>query len=189
METTSPSLLERVRQPADQAAWSRFVQLYTPLLYAWTQRLGLQPADAGDLVQDVFARLLERLPAFQYDQQGSFRAWLKTMLLNQWRDRCRRQARAPQPAGDAGLSGVADPAADAAFLHEAEYRQRLVGRALQILQVDFQPETWQAFWETEVAGRPVSDVARDTGLSPNAVYLARSRVLRRLREELAGLLE
>ena len=188
MDSTSPSLLERVRNLGDEQAWRRFVDLYTPLLYEWTRRIGLQAGDAADLVQDVFTVLLEKLPTFQYDPQKSFRAWLKTVLLNLWRDRCRRQAVGPRPAGDAGLSGVAD-SADPDFFDEAEYRKYIVNRALKLMQAEFQPATWKAFWESEVAGRPVAEVAAELGLTPNAVYLARSRVLRRLREELDGLLE
>ena len=79
MNTTSFSLLERLRQPSDSAAWDRFVELYTPLLFYWGRRAGLQSADAADLVQDVFEVLLRKLPEFQYDRQKSFRSWLRTV--------------------------------------------------------------------------------------------------------------
>ena len=79
MNTTSFSLLERLRQPSDSAAWDRFVELYTPLLFYWGRRAGLQSADAADLVQDVFEVLLHKLPEFQYDRQKSFRSWLRTV--------------------------------------------------------------------------------------------------------------
>src|SRR5207249_3220077 len=86
------SLLERLRQPAGRAAWDRFVELYTPMLYAWTRRLGLQPPDAADIVQDVFTILVQKLPGFQYDPHKSFHAWLKTVLMNRWKDKLRRPA-------------------------------------------------------------------------------------------------
>src|SRR5437879_1117603 len=91
MNTTPASLLERVRQIADQDAWQRFVKLYTPLLYFWARRLGLQDQDAGDLVQDVLANLVRKMPEFNYDRDRSFRNWLKTLVLNQWRNNARRQ--------------------------------------------------------------------------------------------------
>src|SRR5262245_38967164 len=86
MLTTSVRLLERVRDANDQAAWARFASLYAPLMYRWAIGLGLQPADASDLVQDVFVQLLRVLPEFNYDPGGSFRAWLRTLLVNRWRD-------------------------------------------------------------------------------------------------------
>ncbi len=78
MHTTSVSLLQRLRQPAESEAWQRFVGLYTPLLFAWVRRLGLDENDAADIVQDIFVVLLRKLPEFRYDQNQSFRAWLHT---------------------------------------------------------------------------------------------------------------
>jgi RNA polymerase sigma-70 factor (ECF subfamily) len=87
---TPASLLERLRQPAQEQAWARFVQLYTPLLFAWARRLGLRDADAADLVQDVLVLLVRKLPEYTYDRNRSFRAWLRTVTLNCWRNRGRR---------------------------------------------------------------------------------------------------
>jgi RNA polymerase sigma-70 factor (ECF subfamily) len=95
MDTTDISLLERLKLPVDQKAWARFVDLYTPLIYSWARRAGLQESDAADLVQEVFAQLLQKMPGFNYDRQKSFRAWLRTITLNKWRDRCRRLAARP----------------------------------------------------------------------------------------------
>jgi RNA polymerase sigma-70 factor (ECF subfamily) len=183
MHTTSISLLERLKEPAAQESWSRFVNLYTPLLFYWARRLGLQETDAADLVQDVFALLVRKLPHFNYERDRSFRGWLRTVLYNQW-----RKKRPAQPATDTGLSGVADPE-PAADIGEAEFQQQLTVRALQLMQEEFQPSTWRACWETVVSGRPAADVAQELGISVNAVYLARSRVLRRLRQELEGMLD
>jgi RNA polymerase sigma-70 factor (ECF subfamily) len=183
MHTTSISLLERLKLPAAQDSWTRFVDLYTPLLFYWARRLGLQEADAADLVQDVFALLVRKLPRFNYKRDLSFRGWLRTVMYNQW-----RKKRATLLVTDAGLSGVADPQ-PAADLGQAEFQQQLTVRALQLMQAEFQPSTWRACWETVVCGRPAAEVARELGISVNAVYLARSRVLRRLRQELAGMLD
>ncbi len=182
---TSITLLERLRQPNAQEAWRRFVDLYSPLLYYWARRAGLGPTEAADLVQDVLVVLVQKLPTFRYDPRKSFRAWLRTVTLNRWHQNGRRPA---LPTGDEGLSGVAVTSSIDLF-EETEYRRHLVHRALEVMQSDFKPSTWKACWEVVVAGRPAAEVARELGLSVDAVYMARSRVLRRLREELAGLLD
>jgi RNA polymerase sigma-70 factor (ECF subfamily) len=188
MFTTPPSLLERIRTDPSQDAWQHFIDLYTPLFYSWARRLGLGEHDAADLIQDIFATLVEKLPAFSYDPRQSFRAWLKTILLNRWRNHCRHRAACPATTGAAALGDVAAPPEPPVF-EEQEYRQALVGRALSLMQAEFQPATWRACWEFVVRERPAADVAAELGLSVNAVYLAKSRVLRRLREQLDGLLE
>jgi RNA polymerase sigma-70 factor, ECF subfamily len=161
------------------------VRLYTPLLYCWARRLDLQPSEASDLVQDVFTLLVRKLPQFQYDPQKSFRKWLRTVLLNKWREGHRRRR---LPTGDAGLAeaSVPDPVDE---FSEAEYRQHLVRCALQVMQREFQPVTWKACWEYLVVGRPATEVAAELGVSVDVVYSAKSRVLHRLRMELAGLLD
>jgi RNA polymerase sigma-70 factor, ECF subfamily len=187
MTETPVSLLQRLRQPCAQDAWERFVEIYSPLIYAWSRRAGLQDQDAADLVQDVLLTLVEVMPGFVYDQHKSFRGWLRTITLNKWRDLCKRQGRV-SPAGDAALANAVAPDGVEAFW-EAEYRQHLANRALQVMQADFQPTTWKAFWEQAIAGRSAADVGAELGLSPGAVYAARFRVLDRLRRELAGLLD
>jgi RNA polymerase sigma-70 factor, ECF subfamily len=188
MNTTPASLLQRLRDPAEKDAWGQFVRLYTPLLYHWARRTGLQAADAADLVQDVFTTLLHKLPTFTYDRGQSFRAWLRTVTLNHWRDR--RKRRAAQPLGHEGPA-LPEPAVpdDVELLADAEYRRHLVGRALRLMQADFQPATWKACWEHGVLGRPAPVVAAELGLSAGAVYAATFRVLTRLRQELDGLLD
>src|SRR5438128_1371907 len=108
MDTTPPSLLERLRRPNEERAWDQFVNLYTPLLYRWARARGLQEADAGDLVQDVLVLLVRRLPEFRYDPGKSFRAWLHTITLNCWRDRQRRRSGRP---ADGGVEDLKDPLA------------------------------------------------------------------------------
>jgi RNA polymerase sigma-70 factor (ECF subfamily) len=187
MDSTSVSLLERLRQPDAQAAWVRFVNLYTPLFYYWARRLGLQEQDAADLIQEVFTLLVQKMPEFAYNRTKSFRSWLHTVLLNKWRQR-RRAAEPDQQAGAADLDDLACPDNVAAW-EETEYQQHLTMRALQLMQADFEPTTWKACWEHVVCDRPAADVARELHISVNAVYLAKGRVLRRLRQELEGMLE
>lgn len=178
----------RVREVGDEAAWSRLINLYTPLLFGWARRQGLAEADAADLVQEVFVALLQTLPTFQYDRQkGHFRNWLRTLLLNKLRDRQRRAAREEKMLAQLEPEREAPDAA--ALFWDAEYQRELTGRALGLLQTDFAANTWKAFWETVVEGRPPDEIARELGLSRNAVSIARCRVLRRLREELGGLIE
>ena len=188
MHTTPLSLLERVRNPGDNLAWGRFVDIYTPLLFHWARKAGLQESDAADLVQEVFAVLVAKLPAFIYDRTKSFRGWIRTILYNKWRDRERRRAAAPHMKAIGDLANQAGPLETDDFW-EVEYRQQLVGRALELMQREFQPSTWRACWELVVSGRPAAQVAAEIGITVDAVYAAKSRVLRRLRQELAVLLD
>jgi RNA polymerase sigma-70 factor, ECF subfamily len=193
MDTTPLSLLDRLRRPADPvtraADWNRFAELFTPLLYDWARRLVPDEAEAADLVQDVFLRLVRALPHFQHNRRESFRGWLFTLLRNCWRDRIRRRQRGAA-AGDAALAEQPDPQGDPADrLAEDDYREQLTRRTLQILQRDFQPATWQAFWGCLVEERPATEVGQRLGLSVDAVYAAVARVRRRLRQELAGFLD
>jgi RNA polymerase sigma-70 factor (ECF subfamily) len=188
MKSTPVSLLERLRKPDEQAAWEEFVELFTPFLYHCARRLGLRAGDAADLVQDVFAALVQKLPEFTYDRDRSFRAWLRTVTLNKFRENYRRRAASVPEAGAPLPEELATPDAAEAF-DEAEYRQHLTNRALEIMQAQFQPTTWKACWEHIVAGRSAADVAAELGISEGAVYVATHRVLRRLREELEGLLD
>jgi RNA polymerase sigma-70 factor (ECF subfamily) len=183
MHSTPASLIERLRQPGDQASWARFVDLYTPLLLHWARRAGLKEQDAADLIQEVFQILVKKLPAFVYDKKRSFRGWLHTVLLNQWRRGLRRRTEQPVADGDARLVEAGD---QDAFI-EKEYRDYLISRALQLMKTDFQPSTWQACWQHVACNKPAATVAAELGMTVRAVYLAKARVLRRLREELDGL--
>ncbi|MBI3467746.1 MAG: sigma-70 family RNA polymerase sigma factor [Planctomycetes bacterium] len=188
MDSTSATLLHRLRQPTNQSAWNQFVRLYTPLLFYWAHKAGLSEADSADLVQDVFCVLLRKLPEFEYDAGQSFRAWLRTVLLNTRRNRARQ--RVIRTAGGIEDSDHEPAVPDGLVeLAEADYRRHLIARAVQLMQAEFEPATWQACWQVTVEGRPPAEVARELGLSTNAVYLAKSRVLARLRRELDGLLE
>lgn len=186
MHTTSASLLQRLRRPEEKVAWARFVELYTPLLYHWGRQFGLAPEDVADLVQDVFATLVQKLPEFTYQPGRSFRGWLHTVVRNRWRDHCRRSA--TRVIASSPLPEVETPDTITAFA-EAEYRQHLVQQALRLIETEFEPVTWQACREYLVHGRPAGEVARELGITTNAVYLAKVRVLARLRQDLDGLLD
>lgn len=183
MNSTSASLLEQFRQDPDKGAWERLVRVYTPLLLHWARRLGLQEQDAADLVQEVLTVLVQKLPEFQYRPDKTFRGWLRTILMNKWRDRPHRAA--PSPLD----SDVQPQTPEQDALEEREYRLFVMGQALRIMSADFEPATWQACWETVVMGRSAADVAAELGITANAVYLAKARVLGRLRQDLQGLLD
>jgi RNA polymerase sigma factor (sigma-70 family) len=151
------------------------VQLYTPLVCHWTRRLGLDGAQADALVQEVFARLFDRLPQFHPDPAQGFRGWLWTNTRDLLESRPR------QPG-----TPIADLVGE---LGEKEHRRYLVHRALELIREEFPPVTWRVFWEFAVVGRPADEVAGALGISVVAVYLARAQVLRRLRTHLAGLLD
>ena len=183
---TPSSLLERLRQPGEKEAWNCFVELYTPLLFAWANRLHGPNQEAADLVQEVFILLLRKLPEFRYDPEKSFRRWLRTVAGNCWHNLRKRSEGFVGVENDL-LQQIPDEQAEAFW--ETEYRQSIVSRALRIMQKDFEPVTWQAFWECTVLGQPPAEVGQRLGLSLGSVYTAKSRVLSRLRQELDGLLE
>jgi RNA polymerase sigma-70 factor (ECF subfamily) len=188
MMTTSSSLLDRLRQSQmDGQAWDRFVTLYTALLYHWARSWGLQAADASDVIQDVLLVLLRELPFYQPTPNSRFRSWLWAITRN--RVRSLRRHRFPTTQGND--FGPDEPAApdDLAEREAAEDLALLTHRAATLLQNDFQPATWKAFWETAVAGRNGSEVAHELGLTVGAVYAARFRVQQRIREELGDFLD
>jgi RNA polymerase sigma-70 factor, ECF subfamily len=188
MHSTPVSLLEQLRRSPAQSDWTKFVHLYTPLLFYWARKLGMREADAADLVQDIFTVLVQKLPTFDYDQQRGFRNWLRTVLLNKWRNSLRQKANARLAGGDVNLDEFADAEPPDA-LAEEEYRQHLLSHALDLMRREFPEKTWRACWEHVVMGRPAADVAAELGIVPGAVYVAKSRVLARVRQQLAGMLE
>ena len=187
-DSTSASLLVRLRDSHDQAAWARFVELYTPLIFYWARRTGLQEVDAADLVQDVLTIMLRKLPEFKYERSKSFRGWLRTITLNKWRERKRRKALSVADVSQSELLNVEDPTDDDAFW-ESEYNQHLVSQAIRLMKSDFQPKTWEACREFVFSEKSADEVAAEFGVSVWTIYSAKSRMLKRLREELDGLIE
>jgi RNA polymerase sigma-70 factor (ECF subfamily) len=183
---TSLSLLVQLRDVGAPYAWNRLVELYTPLLFYWARRLGLSPQDAEDLVQEVFATLVEKLPAFTYDSQKSFRGWLRRILINKWHDRQRRRKLPLETGSESDLSEVRDDG-DSPFW-EAEHRRYIARRAMELMRSEFEPTTWKACWAFVVEGKTGLEVASELGISEAAVYIAKCRVLRRLRQEMADFL-
>jgi RNA polymerase sigma-70 factor (ECF subfamily) len=177
---TRASLLVRLRDPHDHGAWREFVDLYAPLVYGYARKQGLQDADAADLCQESLSAVVGAIGRLEYDPcRGLFRNWLFTLVrrsLSRW-----RRARASRPGGDNGACLEQCPAPDAAEWEE-EWEQRLFGWACARVRRDVSEQTWQAFWRTAALGQAGKQVAADLGVSVAAVYLARSRVLARLKE-------
>jgi RNA polymerase sigma-70 factor (ECF subfamily) len=187
--STRASLLVRLRNPQDERAWAEFVALYSPLVQALARRSGLQPADAADLEQEVFGAVARAIETYDPDPaKGSFRGWLATIARNRLINGLAARRRHPAGTGDTGalerLAELADPAPspDDSVLFETEYRRQLFRVAAESVRDRFQPTTWEAFWRTAVEDRPVAEVAAELGLTAGAVYVARNRVMARLRE-------
>jgi RNA polymerase sigma-70 factor (ECF subfamily) len=187
MDSTSISLLWRLKQPNREDDWQRFVDLYAPLIYHWCRSQGLNTTDAPDLVQEVLVVLVTKLPEFEYDPTQRFRGWLRTVTVNKVRDFQRQRSTRISTGVNETIERVT--VADSVDLfEEAEYRSFLVKRALKLMQAEFQDQTWQACWKYIVEGRKAADVAQELGITANAVHIAKCRVMRRLREELDGLM-
>jgi RNA polymerase sigma factor (sigma-70 family) len=183
MLTTSTHLIQSLRGDAESTAWGEFVNIYTPVVYTWARRMRLQHADAVDLVQEVFAVLIQKMPEFQYDRERRFRGWLWTVTRNKWRERTRRKSLPVdidhQPDQVVAPSGMT--------AEEADLSRHLMAQVLPSVQKYFQESTWKAFWEHVVAGRSAPEVSAELGISETAVYKAKVRVLARLQRELSDL--
>jgi RNA polymerase sigma-70 factor (ECF subfamily) len=186
LSMTSASLLEQARSRS-AAAWDRLVALYTPLLHSWLTAAGLQSADRDDLTQRVLEILLRQLPNFEHSgRPGAFRAWLRgitTNLLHEFR-RTRRGA-------DAGglVDEVSDPDAELSRLWEEQHDRHVLQALMSLVRPEFTDATWQAFRRQALDGAQARTVATELGLSVNAVLIAKSRVLARLRQEARGLVD
>ena len=191
--STSASLLDRV-QRLDPNAWDRLVRLHGPLVYRWCRRAGLQDTDAADVSQEVFQAVFGGIAGFHRDQPGdSFRGWLWTITKNKLRDFFRRQAERPAATGgsDANQRFLEIPdkvPEDSDDQSGFDAQSSLAHRALALVRNEFEDRTWQAFLRVVVGGENPSHVARDLQLTVGAVYTAKWRVLRRLREETDGVL-
>jgi RNA polymerase sigma-70 factor (ECF subfamily) len=183
---TRASLLVRLREPANRTAWEEFVDLYTPLVHGFCRQRGLQEADAADVAQEVLQAVARAIGRFEYQpDKGTFRAWLFTVTRNKFNNFLEKRRHQPQGSGDTTMQHFieAQPCPETEAVWDRQYHQRLFDWACQQVRREFQEATWQAFWRTAVADEPGSKVAQSLGLSVGAVYIAKSRVLARLREK------
>lgn len=183
--STSRNLVVRLRT-RDPEAWSRLAKLYGPLVYGWCRRRGLKAEDAADIVQEVFRAIAEHVQDFEPTPTGSFRGWLWTITRNKMLDHHRRRQRQPDAVGGTEAQQRLEQLPEA--LDESEPRDPLGGslvrRALDAIRPDFSETSWRAFWEVVIEEKPAAEVANRLGVTVNAVYIARSRILQRLRDEL-----
>lgn len=188
---TPPSLLDRLRSPDDGAAWGRLWELYGPTVEEWCRRAGLSAEDAADVRQEVFRTVAQGIASFRRDRPGdSFRGWLYATTRRRIVDHWRQSARQPRAAGgtDAQDRLAQLPAEEPGSTSGPADPGDLYRRCVALMKTDFEDRTWRAFWGVTMDGRSPVDVAAELGMTPGAVYVAKTRVLKRLREEFGGLL-
>lgn len=191
---TRASLLIRLRDGSNHEAWREFLELYSPMIYGFVRNRGLQDADAADLLQDVLRSVAGALDRLDYDKQkGGFRAWLFTITRNKLSTFLTSRRSHNQASGDSAqhelLTAHPDRAINLEQDWDREFQRQLAARAMQTIEAEFEPKTWQAFWQTAIDGLSAAEVSRRIGLSPGAIYVAKSRVLARLKEQVERLQE
>lgn len=187
--TTRPSLLLRIRDVQDDGAWTQFVEIYGPLVYGYARKRGLQDADAADLMQEVLRSVARSVGGLEYDpKRGTFRGWLLTITRNALHKYWAAQQRELQATGGTAMQALleeqADEAESDAAAWEQEHQRHLFRWVAERVRVDFRDSTWQAFWQIAVEGKSARDVAESLGMSVGAVYIAKSRVLARVKEQM-----
>lgn len=190
---TSVSLIARLAADPSEPDWRRLHDLYRPLLLRWAARAGVPATDADDLVQDVMVVVVAEVGGFIHRGEGAFRAWLRGILANRLREFFRKRDRRPVATGDDDfqdmLGELECSGSSLSKLWDREHDHHIAGQLLLRVQGDFAPNTWRAFRLQVLDGHSARQVAEETGLSMNSVLLAKSRVLKRLREEAHGLIE
>src|SRR5262245_42806643 len=184
---TRATLLARLRDPADGDAWREFTRLYAGVVYGFARRRGLQDADAADLMQDVLRSIAGNVGRLEYDPaRGRFRNWLFTVTRNKlytFLDGQRRRVRATGDPETRDRLDTVEAPSDGTDEWDREYERQRFAMAAEQVRGEFTASTWKAFWGTAVDGRPPKEVGAELKLSPGAVYVAKSRVLARLRDK------
>ncbi len=188
---TSLSLLGRLGQATtDQAAWAQFVDRYAPCIYQWCCQWRLPECDAQDVTQDVLMELAEKMRGFRYNPEGSFRGWLRTLTRHAWVDFLARRQRAGRGSGDsqalARLHSI-EARDDLARRLEEEFDGELLEQAMEQVRHRAEPRTWEAFRLLALEGWSGAQVAEHLGMNVATVFVARSHVQKRIREEVRRL--
>jgi RNA polymerase sigma factor (sigma-70 family) len=191
---TRLSLLVRLCDARDDGAWSQFVEIYAPLVYGFARKHGLQDADAADLTQDVLQAVSGAIRRLDYDpRRGSFRGWLFTIVRNKLLNFLAAQKRPGRGSGDSEvqqrLQDLPAREEDQTAWWDEEYERRVFAWAAEQVRGHFSESTWQAFWQTAVEGKTGPQAAREVRMSVAAVYLAKGRVMARLKEIIRETLE
>lgn len=194
MSQTSITLLNTLQRQNDPTTWDRLVTLYRPLLLIWLNKYDVQASDAEDLAQEVLMAVSKDLATFDHNgRPGAFRTWLRSILVNRLRDFWRARGRRPQASGDSDierrLSKLDDPASEMSQLWNKQHDIHVAQQLLAMAEPNFTAETWTAFTRVAIDGERPDTVAAELGISLNAVFIAKSRVLSRLRQEAAGMVD
>lgn len=193
MPSTSISLLQRLCEQPDSDAWQQLMRQYAPMMRGWLRERLVPNQDVEDIIQDVMAVLIQRINEFQRQRAGSFRCWVRNITVNCMRDHLRKRNRSPHGVGGSGMVKIIQDLGDKQSLlsrqWEEEHTKHLVAVILKRVQPEFRETTWRAFQGVVLDQLPASQVAKSLGVSINAVFVAKSRVLARVRSEGAGLLE
>ena len=186
---TSVSLLDRLKHsPPDSADWQQLHALYAPLIRHWLGKDPILRDEADDLSQDVMLAVVRQLPRFDRRRDGSFRTWLR-VTVNRLRAHWRTRQHRVHPDTDGFLEQLADPVSALSRQWDEEHDRHVFQKLFDFLEAEFSAETLLAFRKFFLDDRPAEEVAAELGISVNVVYLAKSRVLKRLREEAHGLLD
>ena len=182
---TQPSLLVRIRDNRDAESWRQFVEIYAPLIYGYLRKNGLQDADAADVAQDVLRTVSQSIGQWNYDRQrGTFRGWLLSVIHSRLADFQRRQQKSRAAVQAAASIAQQRPDVRSSAEWDRDYERQLFHTAANQVRGDFSESSWQAFWLAAVDGKPARDVAEALNITPAAVYLAKARVMARIREQL-----
>ncbi len=193
MTDTPLSLLQRLSSQSDESDWRRLFEIYAPLIRRWLAGYGVTETEAEDLMQDVFQALLREIGSFKHNgHTGAFRRWLKLMIVHRlkgfWRAR-KMESRASGEDAEVILRSMEDPASNPNLAWDQEHDAYVVNALLKLVEPHFTISTWQAFRMQVLDGNKARDVANQLGITINAALIAKSRVMKALREELAGLIE
>jgi RNA polymerase sigma-70 factor (ECF subfamily) len=193
MHETRQSLLLRA-QTGEENAWKDLTGLYRPLILGWLNRQGVPPCDLDDLSQDILLTVVKHLPTFQHSgNRGAFRSWLRTIVCSRtadyWRALDSRGRQAGGSSAAAALQQVEDPDSDLNRQWDEEHDHYVLDCLLDLVEEEFEPATLQAFRRLALDGAAGTAVADELGMSIAAVYGAKSRVLQRIRQEAAGLID
>jgi RNA polymerase sigma-70 factor (ECF subfamily) len=193
MDDTRQSLLVRA-QTGEENAWKDLTDLYRPLIIAWLNRQGVPPVDLEDLSQEVLLSVVKHLPSFEHSgQRGAFRSWLRTIVCSRTTDYWRGIDAKTQASGGSGataaLQQIADPESDLNRQWDEEHDRYVLGCLLDLVEQEFEPTTLTAFRRLALDGASGAEVADELGLSVAAAYVAKSRVLQRIRQEAEGLID
>jgi RNA polymerase sigma-70 factor (ECF subfamily) len=191
---TSLSLLEALQRPTAGDAWQRMAELYGPLIRGWLRRNAILPHDQDDLIQEVLAIVVRKVPAFErVDRPGAFRRWLLNITINCvrdfWRARRLRGVAVNDTSFGERLSQLDDPDSPLSRLWDVEHDRYILERLLELVRPHFELKTWTVFCRITLDGIPPAEAAAEQGLSPNAAFIAKSRVLAKLRELGRGLVD